>query len=196
MKILIDNGHGENTPGKRSPDGRFLEFKFNREIAQHIVADLRDRGYDAELLVEEDDDVPLAERCRRANAYSQALGKQNVIVVSIHANAFGNGREWTKARGWSVYTSKGQTRADLLADDLARAAMKYLGSKAVRGDFADGDVDYEEGFYILKHTISPAVLTENLFFTNEEDLQFLESRAGKQAIVDLHVEGIIDYLDR
>ncbi|DBA56145.1 TPA_asm: endolysin [Porphyromonas phage phage028a_KCOM2799] len=23
MKILIDNGHGENTSGKRSPDGRF-----------------------------------------------------------------------------------------------------------------------------------------------------------------------------
>lgn len=58
MKIFIDNGHGQSTPGKRSPDGRFLEFKFNREIAQRIVADLRDRGYDAELLVEEDDDVP------------------------------------------------------------------------------------------------------------------------------------------
>ena len=93
MKILIDNGHGQSTPGKRSPDGRFLEFKFNREIAQRIVADLRDRGYNAELLVEEDDDVPLAERYRRANTYSQALGKENVILVSIHANAFGNGRE-------------------------------------------------------------------------------------------------------
>ena len=67
---------------------------------------------------------PLAERYRRANTYSQALGKENVILVSIHANAFGNGREWTKARGWSVYTGKGQTRADLLADDLARVAMK------------------------------------------------------------------------
>ena len=196
MKILIDNGHGENTPGKRSPDGRFLEFKFNREIAARIVAGLRDRGYDAGLLVEEAEDIPLSERCRRANAHSQALGKQNVILVSIHANAFGNGREWTKPRGWSVYTSKGQTRADLLADDLAKAAIKYLGKSAIRSDFADGDIDYEEGFYILKHTLSPAVLTENLFFTNEDDLQFLESKAGKQAIVDLHVEGIIEYLSR
>ena len=58
MRILIDNAHGQSTPGKRSPDGRFLEFKFNREIAQLIVADLGDRGYDAELLVEEDDDDP------------------------------------------------------------------------------------------------------------------------------------------
>lgn len=26
MKILIDNGHGENTPGKRSPDGSLREI--------------------------------------------------------------------------------------------------------------------------------------------------------------------------
>ncbi|MCQ2167353.1 MAG: N-acetylmuramoyl-L-alanine amidase [Bacteroidales bacterium] len=141
-------------------------------------------------------DVPLKERASRINARCAALGKENVILVSIHANAAGNGSKWLNATCWSVYTSKGQTKADLLADDLARAAMKYLGSKAVRGDFADGDIDYEEGFYILKHTISPAVLTENLFFTNEDDLAFLEPKEGKQAIVDLHVEGIIDYLSR
>ena len=37
MKILIDPGHGLNTPGKRSPDGRVLEAQFNREISRHIV---------------------------------------------------------------------------------------------------------------------------------------------------------------
>ena len=25
MKILIDNGHGSNTKGKRSPDGRLMD---------------------------------------------------------------------------------------------------------------------------------------------------------------------------
>lgn len=30
MKILIDNGHGENTPGKRSPDGTFREYAYTR----------------------------------------------------------------------------------------------------------------------------------------------------------------------
>ena len=65
-----------------------------------------------------------------------------MILVSIHANAFGNSREWNIARGWSVYTSKGQTRADLLADNLAKVAMKDLGSKAVCGDWQDSDIDY------------------------------------------------------
>ena len=67
MKILIDNGHGLNTPGKRSPDGTFLEASYNREIAKRIVIDLIDRGYDAQLLVPEDHDIPLSERVKRVN---------------------------------------------------------------------------------------------------------------------------------
>ena len=36
MRILIDNGHGENTTGKRSPDGKFREYSYAREIAKSI----------------------------------------------------------------------------------------------------------------------------------------------------------------
>ena len=68
MLILQDPAHGHNTPGKCSPDGRFLEAQFNREISRNIVCELKDRGYDAELLVNEDTDIPLKERVSRANA--------------------------------------------------------------------------------------------------------------------------------
>ena len=196
MKILIDNGHGQSTPGKRSPDGRFLEFQFNRTIAKQIVDDLRDRGYDAELLVPEDDDVPLKDRCKRVNDIVAREGKQNVILISIHANAFGNGIEWTSPSGWSVYTSKGQTKADDLAEQLAKAAIKNLPQMKMRAEKSDGDFDYEENFYILKHTACPAVLTENGFYTNKEDLAILESREGRRAITDLHVEGIVEHLTK
>ena len=37
MKILIDNGHGENTPGKCSPDGRLKEWAYTREIADRVM---------------------------------------------------------------------------------------------------------------------------------------------------------------
>ena len=196
MKILIDNGHGQTTPGKRSPDGRFLEYLFNRTIARQIVADLTDRGYDTELLVPEDDDISLQERCSRANAIAAREGKDNVILISIHANAFGNGKEWTSPSGWSVYTSKGQTKADELAEQLAKAAIKNLPQMKMRADRSDGDSDYEENFYILRHTACPAVLTENGFYTNQEDLAILESREGRRVITDLHVEGIIEYLTK
>ena len=67
MKILIDNGHGENTPGKRSPDGTFREYAYTREIADEVVRELAKRGYVAERIVKENLDVPLAERARRVN---------------------------------------------------------------------------------------------------------------------------------
>ena len=41
MKILIDNGHGEDTKGKCSPDGRLKEYAYTREIASRIVAALK-----------------------------------------------------------------------------------------------------------------------------------------------------------
>ena len=67
MKILIDDGHGIQTKGKRSPDGTLLEYAYTRDLARQIVKILQSRGYDSELLVPEDDDIPLSERVRRVN---------------------------------------------------------------------------------------------------------------------------------
>ena len=55
-------------------------------------------------------------------------------------------------------------------------------------------MDWEENFYILRHSLCPAVLTENFFMDNPQDLDYIQSRAGKQAIIDTHVEGITEYL--
>lgn len=41
MKILIDAGHGINTPGKKSPDGRLKEYEWARDIAQRLEANLK-----------------------------------------------------------------------------------------------------------------------------------------------------------
>lgn len=213
MKILIDNGHGSNTPGKCSPDQSLREYAYAREIAARVVAGLKSRGYDAELLVSETKDISLAERARRVNEWCGKLGANNVIVVSIHCNAAGNG-SWMSAGGWCAYTSPGQTKADLLATDLYSAAEVALdkykelfpvlqakgeyGSvqKPIRTDYSDGDPDFEARFYILVKTKCPAVLTESLFQDNKADVAFLLSDEGKNAITKLHVEGIIKYLSR
>ena len=194
MLILIDNGHGHNTPGKRSPDGKFLEYDYNREIATRIVADLTDRGHNAQLLVPETEDIPISERVRRINAHCNTLGNATVILISIHVNAAGNGTKWLNATGWSCYTSKGKTTSDRIAECFYAAAKKNFPGKRIRTDFSDSDPDWEENFYILRHSLCPAVLTENFFMDNHSDLEYLQSRAGKQAIVDTHVEGIVEYI--
>lgn len=194
MLILIDNGHGHNTPGKRSPDGKFLEYAYNREIATRIVADLTDRGNNAQLLVPETEDIPLSERVRRINAHCNTLGKSNVILISIHVNAAGNGTKWLNATGWSCYTCKGQTTSDRIAECFYEAAKKNFPDRRIRTDYSDNDLDWEENFYILRKSLCPAILTENFFMDNPQDLDYLQSRAGKQAIVDTHVEAITEYL--
>lgn len=195
IKILIDNGHGVNTPGKRSPDGRFREYAWAREIARAIVADCKDLGNDAELLVPEEYDVCLSARCYRANCWCERLGKSNVLLVSIHVNAAGKGDRWYNATGWSAYTCKGQTRSDKLADCLYKQAGLWLPGHRLRMEYSDGDPDIESDFAILKKTACPAVLTENGFQDCEESLLFLESNEGKEAIIGLHVDGILDFIN-
>ena len=193
IKVLVDNGHGVETPGKRSPDGRLREYKYAREIAASVVARLKELGYDAGLIVEEDRDVSLQDRCKRVNNWCELKGSKNVILVSVHVNAAGNG-EWMNATGWSAYTSRGQTSADKLAYCLYDAAKEALPGKKMRTDYSDGDPDIEAGFYILKHTRCAAVLTENFFQDNKQDVDFLLSNEGRESIVQLHVNGIVNYI--
>lgn len=195
MKILIDNGHGSNTPGKCFPDRRYHEWSYTRQIAAAIVRQLKYAGYDADLLVPEDYDVSLRTRVERANTWCRQLGKKNVCLISIHTNAAGNGRQWMTARGWCCYTSRGQTAGDRLATCLYEAASLHLPGHKIRKDYSDGDPDWESDFYILKNTLCAAALSENLFHDNADDLAFLESAPGRQTIIDLHVRGIIDYVN-
>ena len=53
-------------------------------------------------------------------------GTANVVLVSIHCNAAGNGAEWMNARGWSAYTSKGKTKADKLATFCMKKLKNFI----------------------------------------------------------------------
>lgn len=203
MKILIDNGHGVNTAGKGSPyalnkvkPALFLrEYQFNREIAARVYLGLKERGFDVELIVTEDRDITLLERCHRVNAKCHECGTKNVLLVSIHGNAAGNGRQWMSGRGWCCYTSPGQTKSDILAEYLYDSAVKNFPGMKIRTEKApDGDRDYEARFSMLVNTLCCAVLTENFFYDNVEDCKFMLSEEGKDAIVRTHIEGIANYI--
>lgn len=212
MVELYDAGHGVDTLGKCSPDMSLREYKKARELVKDIVARRRAMGYDARIIVPEDKDISLKERCRRVNAVCQQVGKSNVLLVSVHCNAAGSEGKWMSAGGWCAYTSPGQTKADILATNLYEAAQIALADyiedfpirkaqgdydsrqKPIRTDYSDGDPDYEARFYILVHTQCPAVLTESLFQDNKADVDFLLSSEGHNAIVNLHVNGVEKYI--
>lgn len=190
--ILIDNGHGKETAGKRSPDGVLREYAWAREVARMVCDELQAEGYAARLLVPEERDVPLAERCRRANQYD----KRKSILVSIHNNAAGDGSKWMRARGWAIYTTRGITEADSLAEAIYQRAVRAFRAplNVRRYSAAPLGYDFEADFYILLHSYMPAVLVENFFQDNQADVAYLLTPAGKAACAEVIVEGIKDYL--
>lgn len=194
--IYIDGAHGNNTPGKRSPDEKLIEALYAREIASKVVYALRRLGYNAELLVPEIYDVRLLERVHRVNVKCQSLGKDNVLCVSIHCNAAGNGKEWLKATGWEIWTSPGKTRSDDLADHFVKMAKRHFEGQTIREwKKVDGERDKEARFTILTDTLCPAVLTENFFMDNRKDVKYLLSDEGRNAVIRCHVDAIVSYIE-
>lgn len=194
MKVLIDPGHGIDTPGKRSPDGRFREYLFNRDVADTIVDGLVALGADASLVVTETNDISLRNRVNRVNTICNKVGASNVLLVSIHANAAGNGREWKKAQGWSCYTSKGETASDGVSECLYDAFEAEFPDRKMRKDMSDGDRDWEENFYILQKSRCPAVLLENFFYDNKEECEWLLKYETQDRIALATIKGIMAWI--
>lgn len=199
--VLLDNGHASSTPGKRQllEDGSyFFEYEFNRDVVQRIARKLDDLGIPYDIIVPEvDKDVALSERAARANSLCSKYGTANCFFISVHSNAFGDGKTFTDAKGWSVWTTKGPTKSDEYATTMFEAASDILPKydMTTRSQMTDDDPDYEENFTVIYKTWCPAVLTENMFFTNKKEVSWLMTSEGREAIADIHVEGIKRIID-
>lgn len=192
VKVLIDNGHGENTPGKCSPDKRLREYAYAREIARRVEKCLRCKGYNAQRIVEEETDVPLSERCKRVNDICKQVGTKNVLLVSIHNNAAGDDGKWHEARGFSAHVG-------LNASSKSKMLAQYLWNEAIqqglKGNRSVPAAPYiAQNLAICRDTACPAVLTENLFQDNKEDVELLLSEEGKEKVTATHVNAIVNFI--
>ena len=194
MIIILDPGHGINTPGKRSPDGSLLEYKYCREIQNLVCDKLESLGYTVVNTVLTDEDMSLSKRCKIANNFCDIYGNKNCLLVSIHCNAAGFGNKWMNASGWSVYISNNSSsNSKKLAECLFNSAQK-LGLKTRQPEH--NKKYWTQNLAMCRDTKCPAVLTENLFQDNKKDVEFLLSEKGKETIVNLHVEGITNYINQ
>lgn len=190
--VILDNGHGVNTPGKCSPDKKLREYAYAREIVKKIYEKLEKLGVESYILVPEEEDISLKERCRRANnIYAKNI--KNTFVISVHCNAAGADGKWHNAKGWSVFLSQNASKKSKhLADCLADSAQ----SKGLKMRYSMPNQSYwVQNLAICRDTHCPAVLTENLFQDNKEDVQYLLSEEGKETIAQLHVDGILKYIN-
>ncbi|WP_417558504.1 N-acetylmuramoyl-L-alanine amidase [Mesoflavibacter zeaxanthinifaciens] len=190
MLVLIDNGHGSlingeyQTQGKRKDwedKGIIYEGEFNRAIVSGIIEQLTFLNIPYVNIAPEYWDVRLETRVKRANKYPA----RNSFYLSIHSNAGGG-------HGSEIFTSPGNTKSDSIATIFGEEYQKEFPDRTLRTDFSDGDLDKERRFYVLTKTKMPAILTENFFMDNFEEFRdILNTREGRQRIVDYHVKAII-----
>ena len=204
VMVLLDNGHGKNTPGKMSPkleDGRQLfEWAYAREIVNGIAEKLKAEGIPYYLVHPEDKEIKsqsndLILRTNRANAKHSELKKEGKtsLFISIHVNAAGDSSKWNTASGWTVYIAKS---ASSNSKKLAQILYGEAEKRNLKGNRSIGPEKYlVNDFWVVRRTAMPAVLTENLFMDNKKDVEYLLSEEGKRNIIDLHVEGIKKYIE-
>lgn len=193
MILIIDNGHGADTKGKRSPDGRLLEYKWARDVAALIAARAKEQSITAVILTPEETDVPLRERTRRANEICRQHGAHNCILLSVHINAAGADGKWHDASGWSGWVAP---NASARSKRLAALLYAQAEERGLKGNRSVPPERYWTGnFAIVRDTLCPAVLTENLFQDNRQEVDFLLSDKGKQEIAELHVAAVIDFIN-
>lgn len=193
--VILDNGHGENTKGKCSPDKRLKEWSWTREIVNLLYAKLSTYGIRTIMLVPEDKDISLSERVKREKSITKTEKKNGneTLLISIHINAVGGDGKWKNARGWTGWVAQ---ECSEKSKQIAQILYAEAEKRGLQGNRCVPSTKYwTANFTMLSDTSCPAVLTENLFQDNLEDVEFLLSDEGKQEIVDLHFDAIIKYMN-
>lgn len=207
FKLLLDPGHGIDTMGKFSTDRSLREYQWNREMVAMIAHKCEVEGIDYEVITPELNDISITQRCQRVNRWASKLGKLNVLLISVHVNAHGDGSVWTPARGICSFTfrslvkdSQGNLVKVKTASENSRKAATFFGQKCIEKGFylrqpEPGKLYWEQNFGILRMSACPAILTENFFMTNQEDLKFIKSDEGKESISQVHIDTVKRYLE-
>lgn len=192
---LLDAGHsGVDKNGKYLtapakmhvfPDGLTIyEGVINRIISKLLYVKLEKAGIEFALVYDDIEDTPLPHRVSVAdNLYRQ---NKKSIYLSIHSNSAGGS-------GFEIFTSKGQTKSDKVADIFCSTYEKMFPQFPFRADtLSDSDKDKEADYYVLRKTDCPALLVENLFFDNRKEAEYLLSKEGQEAISECLLQCIIN----
>ena len=194
ITIILDAGHGESTPGKRSPkttDGRQLfEWQFTRELSKRIKLTCDQLGIKCIQANTDNTDPGLSARANNINKLVRKESEQgnSCLMISLHGNAASSNGQWAKATGWEVWTTEGTTKSDEFAKLMCKHFPIIFPDKKLRGH-------KEKNFTVIYKCACPCVLTENFFYDNKEDLKILMSEEGMQKITDLHIASICDYIE-
>jgi N-acetylmuramoyl-L-alanine amidase len=204
--VFLDAGHGgldsegkyvtapskqfKHSRGTFHNDGWFYEGVFNRTLTNRVAQKLDQLGINNIIVSHEYLDISLQYRVDMANWYHRNFKKG--IYISNHSNASGS----HLAKGFEIYTSRGKTKSDEIADIHWNNVKDLLGDRIrYRSDRSDGDHDREASFFVLTKTAMPAILIEHLFFDNFDDASLLMDDEIIERFAEAQARTVIQYLN-
>lgn len=177
-RVFIGVGHGGSDPGAVS---YAHEANANLVIAMELKKALEAAGLTVGISRTRDEDDPLAEEIREANAFEPDL------AVEVHNNAGGG-------NGWECLVQTNGYAAESRACALAiEAEVKAIGqqSRGLKTRLNSAGADY---FGWLRQVKSPAVLLEGFFVDNKADAADFDTVAEQQALGRAYARGALKYL--
>ncbi len=200
--VYIDPGHGGIDAGAQGLG--FTEAEMTWQTANAVMDLLAaDDRFDPHLTKTLDETCKPSERAAAARASGAAL------VLSIHGNSdpvYGSGGfECYPAPPGRAYNAESLRFARLLAEGFSDAGADLRGADGVRYlyyDANDEKIVYESydttvrdlpGFTLLEQAGCPAVLAEQCFITNENDVAAFAGDAGCKAAAKLYYAAICEY---
>jgi N-acetylmuramoyl-L-alanine amidase len=180
LKLVLDPGHGGLDSGAVGTRTGLLERDVALWTVSRIAGNLRRDPLIDVTLTHTGPGGSLAERAVLSNQIGADL------FLSIHCNAHTSGA----AHGFEVWTSPGRTGADLAATLIYKSIENTFPEVWGRQDRADDDPDKEAKFYVLMHTLAPAVLVEMAFITNFSEEILLGTDVWRWRYADAITRGI------
>lgn len=202
--VIVESGHGginNNvylTSGKQSPewsDGlKIYEGYSCKMLATDLVGSLLDADIDAFLLNSEVYDYSNIVRAERVNTWLKLDSR--IVFISLHHNAQPTDKAdytdkygikgYTKggATGIEIFTTKGKTKSDLIADYIYTELHNEFTDLKFRCDWSDKDADKEANFTVLSATNCPAVLIEFMFMTTYSDCKIIANKDYRKRYIE------------
>ena len=189
---IIDFAHGENVPGKRSPDGKHLEWKWSRKVGNDIALLLKAYGYEVYFSNPSDNEEGLTNRVKFAQNL-KIQPEQYKFLLSFHNNAAGDGTKWMNARGFEIWTKKGVDLADKMADKIFETYKEWFPNVKLRlAVNKDLERDKEGNLAVLKAKGVYSLLFEHGFQDNKEDVKMLMDEQQNKRFADCIVDVILE----
>ena len=204
--IALDDGHGMNTAGKRTPPltsdlyidntlvrkkGEVIkENEFNRAVVNYLKEALIRCGFEVLLVAPTDEDTPLQARVKKAN------DAKVDAYISKHYNALGS--TWqTKAKGLvTIIHYNSQAKTKVLAKNVHDELWKLHESHNCTNYGVRNDTDISGySLYVLRNTTMPAILTESGFMDNMIEAKYMLDTEFQKNDAEATCKGICKTFD-